>query len=109
MFNSIRHKSKAVCQIFVTLCMSLTGECHKRTFHFSFDARTSRVAMTDMTSWFVRLWTTSAAGTTGLGECGPLPGLSVDDRPELEAVIRQGLELLEGIKHLGEAEVAPSV
>src|SRR5690606_10850591 len=105
MFNSIRHKSKAVCQIFVTLCMSLTGEFHKRTFHFGFDARTSRGAMKDKTSWFVRLWNTSAPGTTGLGECGPLPGLSIDDRPELEAVIRQGLEALEGVNHLSEAEV----
>lgn len=39
--------------------------------------------MKDKTSWFLRL-EDPATGQFGLGECGPLPGLSVDDRPDFE-------------------------
>jgi len=70
--------------------MSLQASLSKRIFHFSFDARTSRGSMKDKTSWFIKIWDSSAPELTGVGECGPLPGLSPEHSPELQ-------EILEGI------------
>lgn len=63
--------------------MSLLATVSKKVFHFNFKARTSRGSMKDKTSWFIRL---SEAGdpAEGIGECGPLPGLSVDHRADFE-------------------------
>lgn len=61
----------------------LTAELQKQIFEFSFNARTSRGAMKDKTSWFVRL-TDAASGVVGIGECGPLPGLSPELTPNFE-------------------------
>ncbi len=57
-----------------------------RTFRFRFNARTSRGPMPDKTSWFIRLWDGNHPHVVGIGECGPLPGLSpekVDEIPDL--------------------------
>lgn len=59
--------------------MSLRATLHKKTFHFNFDARTSRGVMKDRTSWFIKIFDASDTEKFGLGECAPLPGLS----PEL--------------------------
>jgi len=67
--------------------MALKAGFHKRTFHFGFNARTSRGAMKDKTSWFIRIWDDVAPEIFGLGECGPLPGLSVEEIPNLENVL----------------------
>lgn len=40
--------------------------------------------MREKISWFVKIWSTDDPTVFGLGECGPLPGLSVDARPDLE-------------------------
>lgn len=64
--------------------MSLRATYFKRVFHFNFKARTSRGLMKDKTSWFVRLEDTRTPDVFGLGECGPLPGLSIDHRPDFE-------------------------
>jgi len=63
--------------------MSLNASFHKKTFHFSFDARTSRGAMKEKVSWFIKIHDTSSPEIYGIGECGPLPGLSPDHSPEL--------------------------
>ncbi len=63
--------------------MSLAASLHKRVFHFSFDARTSRGSMRDKTSWYIKVWHSANPDITGIGECGPLPGLSPDHTPEL--------------------------
>jgi o-succinylbenzoate synthase len=67
--------------------MALKAGFHKRTFHFGFNARTSRGAMKDKTSWFIRIWDDVAPEIFGLGECGPLPGLSVEEIPNMESVL----------------------
>jgi o-succinylbenzoate synthase len=64
--------------------MSLKGSFHKRVFHFDFQARTSRGAMKEKSSWFIKIWDESRPSIFGLGECGPLPGLSVEDLSTLE-------------------------
>jgi o-succinylbenzoate synthase len=48
------------------------------TFKFDFDARTSRGLMRDKKSWFIKIWDESCPEKFGLGECGPLPGLSIE-------------------------------
>ena len=47
---------------------------------FKQPAGTSRGTLHSKISWMLRV--TDAQGTEGLGECGPLPGLSYDDRPD---------------------------
>jgi o-succinylbenzoate synthase len=65
--------------------MSVRARLAKKIFHFNFRARTSRGAMKDKTSWFIKLFDESDPSTEGWGECGPLPGLSVDSVPEFES------------------------
>jgi O-succinylbenzoate synthase len=64
--------------------MSLRAEYFKRTFQFNFRARTSRGVMRDKTSWFIRIHDSARPGISGIGECGPLPGLSIDATPDFE-------------------------
>jgi o-succinylbenzoate synthase len=64
--------------------MTLKANIVKRIFKFSFKARTSRGLMKDKTSWFIVLSDRDRPDVQGIGECGPLPGLSPDATPELE-------------------------
>lgn len=65
--------------------MSLKASLHKRVFEFSFNARTSRGAMKDKTSWFIKLWDDANPDCVGVGECGPLPGLNPEHGPDFES------------------------
>ena len=76
--------------------MPLSGSFFSKTFVFGFDARTSRGRMREKRSWFIRLIDTQKPDVVGVGECGPLPGLSVDDVPNFEAVLSDVLERVEG-------------
>jgi o-succinylbenzoate synthase len=59
----------------------------KRTFTFSFKARTSRGLMQDKISWFIRLWSVDNPEVKGIGECGPLPGLSPEPLESMEVAL----------------------
>jgi o-succinylbenzoate synthase len=74
--------------------MKLHTEYFKQIFHFNFDARTSRGRMKEKVSWFVKIWSSEDPSCFGLGECGPLPGLSIDDRPDFEEVLKRCLQKL---------------
>ena len=63
--------------------MSLRASFFKKVFTFNFKARTSRGLMKDKTSWFIRI-DGDSPNVFGLGECGPLPGLSTDHGPDFE-------------------------
>ncbi len=80
--------------------MAIRAHFFKRTFHFNFKARTSRGLMPDKTSWFVKLEDSGAGDVVGMGECGPLPGLSIDHRPDYEET------LSEVVRKINEAEAA---
>ena len=54
----------------------------KRTLHFKQPSSTSRGVMKTRDVWFVTL---SQDGRTGIGECAPLPGLSLDGFDQIEA------------------------
>ncbi len=64
--------------------MALRASFFKRTFVFAFKARTSRGAMPDKNSWFLKTWDDSDPETVGIGEAGPLPGLSIDPLHEMD-------------------------
>lgn len=53
----------------------------KYTLHFKRPSGTSRGVMIEKETWFLFL---EDDGKTGIGECGLLRGLSVDDRPDYE-------------------------
>lgn len=64
--------------------MSLRTRIVRRTFHFGFDARTSRGLMKDRTSWFLIFHDDKDPEIKGIGECAPLQGLSKEFTPEFE-------------------------
>jgi len=66
----------------------LRASYSKKVFQFAFKARTSRGLMKDKISWFIKLWDDSHPEVVGLGECGPLPGLSPDAVPDFEEVLK---------------------
>lgn len=68
--------------------MPLRASYFRKVFTFNFKARTSRGLMKDKTSWFIKLWHEEFPECYGLGECGPLPGLSVDAKPDFEDKLR---------------------
>jgi o-succinylbenzoate synthase len=76
--------------------MALQASIHKKTFHFNFDARTSRGRMKDKTSWFIKLIDDGNPNVFGIGECGPLPGLSPDALPDFETVLEEVVGALTG-------------
>lgn len=76
--------------------MALQAVITKKVFHFNFDARTSRGRMTDKTSWFIKIFNNQRPEVFGIGECGPLPGLSPDALPELETVLEEVTRTLTG-------------
>ncbi len=51
---------------------------------FRFSAGTSRGVLHEKLSWFIALHDSENPEITGLGECGILPGLSTDDKPDYE-------------------------
>lgn len=69
--------------------MSLVADYQKHTLHFRFEAGTSRGTLTQKTSYLIRLRDSDDPGTAGYGECGPLVGLSYDDRPDYEGQLAQ--------------------
>lgn len=75
--------------------MALKASYSKSTFKFNFKARTSRGLMRDKASWFIKIWHDDKPDVMGIGECGPLPGLSTDDRPDFEEVLQQVVTQIE--------------
>ena len=62
--------------------MRLKADFLPYTLHFRFEAGTSRGTLTQKTSYIIRLYDEENPASMGYGECGPLPGLSYDDRPD---------------------------
>lgn len=59
------------------------------TLKFRFDARTSRGAMQEHKVYYLRICSIHDPVICGLGECAPLPGLSLDHRPDLEQKLQE--------------------
>jgi O-succinylbenzoate synthase len=72
--------------------MALKASFLQRTFEFGFAARTSRGAMRNRNSWFIKIWEEKNPEVFGIGEYGPLPGLSPEDSLGPEQVIAKSIE-----------------
>jgi o-succinylbenzoate synthase len=59
----------------------------KRILQFKLPAGTSRGILTNHTVYYLILWHESNEATKGIGEAAPLPGLSLDFRPDFEAYL----------------------
>ena len=64
--------------------MSHSANFFKRTFHFGFEARTSRGQMRERDCWFLNVKDEST-GIQGTGEAAPLVGLSPETKESVEA------------------------
>lgn len=76
-----------------------------RKLFFKFDARTSRGAMESHHVYFIILHHKDNPALIGIGECAPLPGLSIDSRPDLQqkldevcGLVNSGAGILTGDK-----------
>ncbi len=58
--------------------MAIRAQYCKHTLNFKFDAGTSRGVLKKKDSLFLRIFDSDFPGVSGLGEAGPLPGLSPD-------------------------------
>ena len=68
---------------------------HERVFHFKQPAGTSRGIYTQRRSWFVELTSEDKPHVKGIGECAPLPQLSIDDIPEYEETLQRFCQQVE--------------
>ena len=71
---------------------------HKYLLQFKRPSGTSRGVMTEKETWFIVL---EKEGKKGIGECGILRGLSIDDRPDYEEKLRWTCANI----HLGENQL----
>jgi len=76
----------------------LKATYHKYILHFKRPSGTSRGVMTEKETWFIVL---EKEGKKGIGECGILRGLSIDDRPDYEEKLRWTCANI----HLGENQL----
>lgn len=81
----------------------LSASYHKYRLQFKRPAGTSRGVLYHRDCYFLLLHDTKNPERIGVGECGVLPGLSYDDRPELETVIG---EFCDEINHTGLIELS---
>jgi o-succinylbenzoate synthase len=61
----------------------------RHRLYFRFEAGTSRGTMRVRDGLFLLVYDGQRPGVFGIGECGPLPGLSVDTLPVIEARVRE--------------------
>ncbi|SDL11677.1 o-succinylbenzoate synthase [Catalinimonas alkaloidigena] len=66
---------------------------------FRFEAGTSRGVLTEKKTWLIRLTVEAFPGREGWGECGPLRGLSPDDRPDFEARLHEICQNLSAVTY----------
>lgn len=69
--------------------MSLQIHYQPYKLNFRFEAGTSRGVLTEKTAWLIKIYDDSQPTLIGMGECAPLSGLSIDDRPDYEDNLQQ--------------------
>lgn len=67
----------------------------KRLLHFKQPAGTSRGIYTTRQSWFVEMTSDVNPNVKGIGECAPLPQLSIDDIPDYEETLHRFCQQIE--------------
>lgn len=71
-------------------------EIEKYRLDFKFQAGTSRGVMTKKDSWFIKVRNQENSDVFGIGECGPLSGLSPDLSHDLEDALHQCVQKVGG-------------
>lgn len=72
----------------------MKSSIQKHSLQFKFDAGTSRGVLRTKDTWFLKVWQEKDPTILGVGEAGPLKGLSPDDCPQFEANIQNLSEKL---------------
>jgi o-succinylbenzoate synthase len=70
--------------------------CHPYDLRFKHIARTSRGDLATRRIYLMRAWDTTNPSVIGWGECGPVPGLSLDDRPDFDAAVAAACAAIAG-------------
>jgi O-succinylbenzoate synthase len=96
----VRPKKNKAAQI--PTKMNLIATCKELSFDFRFEAGTSRGVLHAKKSLFVLLSHKEKPGIIGIGECGPLPGLSPDYSENLLPVFEKELSKIR-FDNMGEA------
>ena len=74
----------------------LTARYVKHTLRFNRPSGTSRGILTERDAWYIVVSESKNPEIKGIGECGIIPGLSIDDRPDFESKIK---EIVAGINN----------
>ncbi len=91
--------------------MALQAHFYKHTLNFRFDAGTSRGVLKNKDSLYIKIWDSDAPEIFGLGEAGPLQGLSVDFGKIAEDKLKEVCEVINrtGVLYEGDLTLFPSV
>lgn len=77
------------------MALKLQTEYHPYTLKFRFPAGTSRGVLREKRVFFIRISDRANPQAAGIGECGPLRGLSPDDLPDYEELLSGYLDRLQ--------------
>jgi O-succinylbenzoate synthase len=77
--------------------MSLQASYSKKTFHFSFQARTSRGSITKKDAWFLKVWDKQNPEVFGIGEASPMAGLSLEKPDEVEKHLEEIIKKIKDV------------
>lgn len=83
----------------------MIAEIKQHKLNFKFEAGTSRGVMTSKDSWFVKLYDEKTPDIFGIGECGPLSGLSPDLEGGLENEIQNSIGKVGAFKDAQQLDV----
>lgn len=81
---------------------------HKHTLQFDRRRGTSRGSMLEKPSWFIVL-KDEKFNRAGIGECGLLPGLSIDDKPDYEEKLQSLIDAISSGNPIPELNEWPSI
>jgi hypothetical protein len=77
--------------------MPLSATYRKHTLQFKFEAGTSRGVFTERDTYLIQITDPAQPGRVGVGEAGPLKGLSIDDVPGFEDHLREVCRQFSGL------------
>lgn len=77
--------------------MALKITYKKYRLKFNFEAGTSRGVMRDRDTYLIKLLDSNRPQVIGLGECAPLPGLSIEYGPDYERTLANVCQKMHGI------------
>ncbi|MTI29730.1 o-succinylbenzoate synthase [Xanthovirga aplysinae] len=77
--------------------MEIKTSCQKHILDFKFEAGTSRGVLRSKDTFWIKVCPREGREIFGLGEAGPLKGLSVDDRSDFEEICTEVLQQLDGL------------